>query len=344
LREPHSENKTYRELTHNHPFSHLRASTFKTTVTLSYLPWSKHLSPSLNPFRSIATAAAVWAIVGVPVAAVIAAFRVFVWVIFSLPEMVGIAAVLGAAQGLGLYLIGRPSQPGYGKFRWFGPVSGGILGLLGFPPVFSRINGVVADRLMVAVSLLAAVCGGIAAGFASARVVVVLQGRRSTLGRSVLVGCLLVLPLAALDYHFYWPPTADRLPVSRVSHQAITNFSAGDARGSTWAGCYQYLGQYSRGSGVVGGEGGLLEVGQTNGSLKVFNGSAYPLLGGVDGNGRFRFGAEATTGQDTLRVLWEGKFNDNYLDFTRRMTVLRGINILNTTRLTGTAQRISCNR
>ena len=299
----------------------------------------QRLSSSLNPFRNIATAAAVWAIVGVPVAAVIAAFRVFVWVILALPEMAATAAVLGAAQGLGLYLIGRPSQPGYGKSRWFGPVSGGILGLLGFPPVFSRINGVVADRLMVGVSLLAAVCGGIAAGFASARVVV-LQGRRSTLGRSVLVGCLLVLPLAALDYHFYWPPTADRLPVSRVSHQAITNFSAGDARGSTWAGCYQYLGRYSRGSGVIGGEGGLLEVGETNGSLKVFNGSAYPLPGGVDGNGRFRFGAETTAGQDTLRVLWEGKFKE----FTRRMTVLRGMNILNTTRLTGTAQRISCNR
>jgi len=47
------------------------------------------------------------------------------------------------------------------------------------------------------------------------------------------------------------------------------------------------------------------------------------MLGGVDGNGRFRFGGERTTGQDTLRVLWEGTFYDNSLDFTRRMTVLR---------------------
>jgi hypothetical protein len=30
------------------------------------------------------------------------------------------------------------------------------------------------------------------------------------------------------------------------------------------------------------------------------------LLGGVDGDGRFRFGAEKTAGQDTLWVLWEG--------------------------------------
>lgn len=297
--------------------------------------------PSLASFKSVATATSVWAMVGVPVAAVIAAFRVFVWVIFSLPEMAATAAVLGAVQGFWMYLAARPSEPESGDLRWFGPVSGGILGLLGFPPVFSRINGVVADRLMVAVFLLAAVCGGIAAGFASARVVAVL---RSTLGRSVVVGCLLVVPLAALDYHFYWPPTADRLPVLRVSRQMVTALSAGDARGSTWAGCYQYLGRFSRGSGVTGAEGGLLEVGQTDGSLKVLRGDAYPLLGGVNGNGHFRFGAERTTGQDTLRVLWEGKFNGNSLDFTRRITVLRGMNVLNTTRLTGTAPRISCNR
>ena len=82
---------------------------------------------------------------------------------------------------------------------------------------------------------------------------------------------------------------------------------------------------------------------QTDGSLNV-KGSSYAFLGGVNGNGRFRFGAEITTGEDTLRVLWEGKFNSSSLDFTRRITVLRGTNVLNTTRLTGTAQRISCNR
>jgi hypothetical protein len=180
----------------------------------------RRLSPSLNSFRSIATAAAVWAIVGVPVAAVIAAFRVSIWVITSFPEMAATAAILGAVQGLWLYLAGQPSESEYVYLRWLGSVSGGILGLLGFPPVFSRSN-IVADRLMVAVFLLAAICGGIAAGLASARVVAVsLRGRRSTMGRSVVAGCLLVLPLAALDYQLYWPPTADRLPVPRVSHQA----------------------------------------------------------------------------------------------------------------------------
>jgi hypothetical protein len=256
--------------------------------------------------------------------------------------MAASAVVLGAVQGLWLYLTGQPSEPKYGDHLWVGSVSGGVLGLLGFPPVFSRSN-IVADSGMVAVFLLAAICGGICAGHASARVVdVPLRGHRSFLGRSVVVGCLLVLPLAAVDYHFYWPGTADRLPVPRVSHEVVTNPYAGDARGSVRAGCYQYMGQLSRGSGVVGTEGGLLEVAQTDGALEVLDGGK--LLGGVDGNGRFRFGAERAAGEDTIRVLWEGTFNANSLDFTRRMTVLRGTNVVNTTELTGTAQRISCNQ
>jgi hypothetical protein len=298
-------------------------------------------SPSPALIRSVATTAGTWVIVGVPVAAVIAAFRVFIWVIFSLPDMAVTAAILGAVHGCWLYLAGRPSETKSSEHRWFVPLSGGILGLLGFPPVFSRINGVVADRPLVAVCIVAAVGGGIAAGFAARRFA---AAPRPTLSRAVIVGCLLVLPLAVLDFHFFWPPTVDRLPVARLSTQAVTQVPAGDARGSAWAGCYQYLGQTSRGSGVLGGEGGILQVRQTDGALQVLDGSADPLLGGVDRQGRFRFGAERTTAPDTLRVLWEGKFNETSLDFTRRTTVLRATKILNTTRLAGTAQRISCNR
>jgi len=306
----------------------------------------RRLPASLDVFRSIATGAAVWAMVGVPVAAVISAFRVLVWVMYSLPEMVATAAVLGSVHGLWLYLTGRPWESPYGGLRWFAPVSGGILGLLGFPPVFSRINGIVVDRLSVAIFLFAALVGGIAAGFASAKTVVPLQlrGPRSIAGRCLVFGCFLVLPFSAVDYHFYWPPTVDRLPVPRVSHQAVTNIPAGDARGSMWAGCYQYLGHLSRGSGVVGGEGGLLKVEQADGALKVSDGSAGALLGGINGDGRFRFGAERTApDHDVLRVLWDGKFEGRSLDFTRRTTGLRGENFLNTTRLTGTAERSSCN-
>jgi hypothetical protein len=296
----------------------------------------------LHLFRAITTGAAVWEMVGVPVAAIIAAFRVFVYVIYALPDMAMTAAVLGSVQGLWLYLTGRPNESQDGHLRWFGAVAGGVLGLLGFPPVFSRINQIVADRLLVAVSLLAALCGGIAAGFVLTKVVTAPVRRSgSTLGRAVAAGCLVVLPLTAVDYHLYWEPMVDRLPVPEVSRQAVANLSAGNARGSAWAGCYQYLGQFSHGSGVLGKEGGLLKVAQVDGALKANDGNS--LLGGVDGDGRFRFGAEMVTGQDTLRVLWEGKFDGNSVEFTKRMTVLRGPTILNTTRLTGTAQRMSCN-
>jgi hypothetical protein len=278
--------------------------------------------------------------VAVPVAAIIAASRVFVYVIYAVPEMAVTAAVLGCVQGLWVYLAGRPTESQESNLRWFGAVSGGVLGLLGFPPVFSRINEIIADRLLVSVSIFAAVCGGIAAGSILIRVVAVpLRGRGSILGRAVVVACLLVLPVGAADYHFYWAQMVDRLPVPEVTREALTDLAAGNARGSVWSGCYQYLGQFSRGSGVVGKEGGLLRVAETDGALKASDGNAW--LGGVDGDGRFRFGGEISTGQDTVRVLWEGRFYKNSLSFTKRVTGLRGPTVLNTTRLTGTAQR--CN-
>jgi hypothetical protein len=71
--------------------------------------------------------------------------------------------------------------------------------------------------------------------------------------------------------------------------------------------------------------------------------SGHPLLGGIGSDGRFRAGAERAAGQDTLRVLWEGTFSTNSLTFTRRITAFRGEGAQNTTRLTGTGSRISCN-
>ena len=293
--------------------------------------------------RNIGRSSMVWATVGTPVAAVVAAFRVFVWVVFSLPEMIVTAAVLGAAQGLWMHIAGSADKKESVSRGWFGLVTGGILGILGFPPVFSRIDGIVADRLLVLLALLAAFCGGMAAGWVSAKVMTFSRSR-AALGRAVLVGCVLVPSLAAVDYHFFWAPTFDRLPVPMVSHRDVANFHARDARGTTWAGCYQYLGHLTRGSGVLGGEGGNLEVQQADGALKVSDGDAGLLLGAVGSDRRFRFGVERNAGENTLRVLWEGKFNGADLDFTRRTTVLRGTRIINTTRLIGTAQRVSCHR
>jgi hypothetical protein len=86
----------------------------------------------------------------------------------------------------------------------------------------------------------------------------------------------------------------------------------------------------------------LLKVAQTDGTLKVSDGDTPQLSGKVDSHGQFRFGAERIAGQDTIRVLWEGKLNGKSFDFTRRLTVLHGPNVQNTTQLSGTARQIAC--
>jgi hypothetical protein len=293
---------------------------------------------ALVAFRSIGTAAALWVMVGVPVAAGIAAFCVSPWVIASFPDMAVTATALGAVQGLWFYLAGQRSKSEHDGLLWLGLFSGGFLGVLGFPPVFSRTS-IIAARATVVLFLTAAIVGGVAAGLLSARLLAVpLRGRRLTLGWRVVFGGLIVL--TAIDYYLYWPATADRIAVPDVTRQEITTLSAGNARGSAWAGCYQYQGQLPLGTG---GERGQLKVAQTDGALTVQQwGEAHPFLGGVDRNGRFRFGAEISTGQDSFRVLWQGKFYGNSLEFKRRMTLLNGTNNLGAMQLIGTAQLAPC--
>jgi len=140
--------------------------------------------------RIIAASSVAWVIVGVPVAAIIAASRVFPWVIYSLPEMVVTATAAGAVQGLWLYLALRPSESNRSNLGWLGSLSGGILGILGFPPVFSRINSLVVDQTAAVVFLVAAISGGIVAGVASSRIVARLRRDCSvSLARSAVVGC-----------------------------------------------------------------------------------------------------------------------------------------------------------
>jgi len=293
---------------------------------------------ALLPFRSVATAAAVWVVVGVPIAGVIAALRASLWVIASFLEMAFTATVLGVIQGLWFYLAGPRSKPEGDSLVWLGLFSGGFLGVLGFAPVFSRTS-IIAARPTVAVFLLAAIVGGCAAGLVSARVLArPLRGRSLTLGWGVVIGSLIVL--TAIDYHFYWPSTVERIAAPEVSRKEITNLAPGNAHGSAWAGCYQYQGQLPLGTG---GERGQLRVAQTDGVLKVQQwGEAHPFLGGVDRNGRFRFGAEISSGEDTFRVLWQGKFYGNSFEFKRRTTVVKGANNLGATQLTGTAQLAPC--
>lgn len=79
----------------------------------------------------------------------------------------------------------------------------------------------------------------------------------------VFVGLII---LTAIDYQFFWSATTERIAPPEVSHQEITSFSAGNARGSTWSGCYRYQGRPPLG---IGAEHGELKVVETNGVLHV---------------------------------------------------------------------------
>jgi hypothetical protein len=294
---------------------------------------------TLLAFRSIGTAAALWVVIGVPVAAVIAAFRVFLWVITVVPAMAATASLLGAVHGLWLCLAGKPESD-YNGFLLLGSVSGGVLGVLAFPPVFSATS-IIATRPTAALFLMAAVVGGVAAGVTSAHVLYsTLRVQVSMTSMRVVVGGLILIVLAAIEYRFYWPATTDRIAVSEVSRQDITGLSAGNARGSQWTGCYEFQGKtpldQGRGSG-------FLKVAQTDGVLKVEDGRDS-FQGGVDRDGRFRFGAEIIARTDTLRILWQGKFHGNSFDFDKRLTVVNGVNSLGVNPLTGTARLVPCDQ
>jgi hypothetical protein len=291
-------------------------------------------------FRSIGTAAALWLVIGVPVAAVIAAFRASVWVITVVPAMAATACLLGAVHGLWFYLAGQGPKSNYNGFLLLGSVSGGFLGVLAFPPVFSSTN-IIATRPTAAFFLMAAMVGGIAAGVIAAHVLYLpLQAQVSTTSRRVVVSGLILIVLAAIDYRFCWPATTERIAAPEVSRQDITGLSAGSARGSQWSGCYEFRGKTPLGQG---GAFGLLKVVQTDGLLKVEDGRES-LMGGVDRDGRFRFGAEITEHTDTLRILWNGKFHDSSFDFSKRLTVVNGVNSLGINPLTGTAQLFPCDQ
>jgi hypothetical protein len=295
----------------------------------------------LGSIRGVAMATAVWVLVGVPVAAVISALQLFLFVVLAVPEMAETAFVLGVVHGLWLQLAGRSPESKARDVRLRGVISGGVLGLLAFPPVFSRAYITPVNVSAAVTFVTAAIVGGITAGVASAAVVTVpLRPLGSTLSRNVVFGCLFILPLMAIDYHFYWTGTVDRLPIQEVSQREIASLASGDARGSSWAGCYHFWGHYPLNTG---GENGLLTVAETDGALQVVVGFEHTKLAGrVDSDGSFRFGGESTVAQDTLLNLWEGTFHNNSLTFMRRSTLLSNGRVVNTMKTTGAAQRTAC--
>lgn len=286
-------------------------------------------------------AVAVWASAGVSIAAAVSAFGLSFYVLLAVPRMAEVAAVLGLIHGVWLHITATPNS----RQPWFGAISGAILGVFEFPAVLSQSELMLERGAAVALFVTAAVFAGVVSGAVSAAFV---RAPRELAPRSVplklAIGCLIVASLLFINQRLYWKATVDRLPVPQVSRGSLAELNAGNAHGSAWTGCYWYSGHTRLDQG---GENGLLKVTQNDGNLHVFTHvSQYrmEMAGGVDQNGRFRFGGEAKIGSDTLRYLWQGKFDGNSIDYVRRSTLLNGSAAPISDRLTGSADRTDCSK
>jgi hypothetical protein len=301
----------------------------------------KRQSTWLISCRKILTAATIWVFLAVPVAAAISAIRLSLMFVFVLKEMSATAAILGATHGLWVVLASESSRyaasslpgPTQSGFRWFGAISGGVLGLLGFLPVYSSTS-VNVDYPTIMLLVAAAICGGGVAGVVFCSISLARLPSPPVIEQSLIVGSLLVLAIAAIEYAVYWNPTVDRLPLLKVE---VANLSAGDAKGTDWSDCYEYFGIFSDGGGA---EGGPLVVKQKDGRLEISGRGESPARGGISQEGRFRAGGETSNSGMTFRTLWEGRFGSGFV-FTKRTTTLGG-RWPDITTVRGVARRSSC--
>jgi hypothetical protein len=293
---------------------------------------------------SVLGGALIWCTVGIGVATLISALVIFVWAIYVFAVAWRAAALLGSIQGLWLFAERARWKNSREQVR-FGLVSGAALGLLGFVPSYVQIEMLPPHRWWgVGVFAAAAFFGGMAAGGVTA---VAIGSRPEPQGstraaRRLVVGVLLMLGGAALEYSLYWPSLIRKLPILRLDESSVVNLPPGNARGSQWSGCFQYLGETFWASGGVGKEGGMLTVRQDGGALQItMAGSSSSLAGGVDADGRFWTGAQRPVPPDgLLRTLLRGRFQGtDRFEYSLRLSYLKGLTFVNTTRVDGTASR-----
>jgi hypothetical protein len=288
--------------------------------------------------------AAIWCSVGLGVAALISALAIFVWAIYVFSVAWRSAAILGAIHGIWLYFE-REHWSSVEQHVRFGMLTGALLGLLAFAPSYIQ-TGILPSRgwLDIAIYIAAAVLGGLTAGGVNARTFPVTSRPQITSrrGRRILFACLLFLGGGALEYSCYWPSLLRKLPIASLNESSVSNLPAGDAQGTGWSGCFQYLGEYFWSSGVVGGEGGVAYVQQKDGALDISLGGSRPhLIGGAAADGRFWAGAQAPVSQgEVVRTLLKGRFVDkDHLEYSLRRTYLKNGSFGNTTRVDGTGSR-----
>jgi hypothetical protein len=295
----------------------------------------------LAVIRNVLTASATWAVIGVPVAALLSLEGLVLLLTGRFGRGVIVGLVLGAVQGLWLTVGGRVVEVEDSRSDWPGAGSGAVLGLLGFPAVFSRLNGIDFDYRQLAWLAIAVVCGGMVAGVLSHRVIAAYgPWDPPTRGRSAAVAAVLVLALGVADYRLYWSGFVEKLPVPAVSHKEVASIAAGNAHGSQWTGCYEYTAANHSNT-----NSGRLMVQQADGELQVRDsGDLTELRGRVEADGRFRVASEREfhdgNGSAT-RVLLEGRFSGDSAIFTKRLSMATPQMTLSR-RLSGTARRATC--
>lgn len=295
----------------------------------------------LTVVRNVLTASAIWALIGVPVAALLSLQGLVLLLTGRFGRGLVVGLVLGAVHGFWLTVGGRVVEVEDSGSNWPGAVSGALLGLLGFPAVFSKMTGLAFDYQQLAWLAIAVVCGGMVAGVISLRVISAYgPWDPPTRGRSAAVAGVLVLALGVADYCLYWSGFVEKLPAPAVSHKAVISIVAGNAHGSQWSGCYEYTAaNYSTTNS------GRLLVQQTHGELQVSDSGEEPALRGrVEADGRFRVASEREfhggNGSAT-RVLLEGRFSGDSAIFTKRWSMATPQRTV-TWRLNGTAHRSQC--
>ena len=296
--------------------------------------------------RDVVTTAVVWVVVGVPVAALLSLIGIFLLFAGREPAMLITGAVLGVVHGLWLTIGGRVPSANTSESSWPGALSGALLGLLGFPAVYSHSESAT-DIRVVALYVAAALAGGMVAGVVSLRAIAAYRPSRArTPVRSIVTGCVLLSALTLADYQLYWTRTVEKLPALPLSHAAVTGIAPGNMRGSQWSGCYHYEEHEVPSPIPTYGNTGLLVIAQNDGILTGGDFGAQTLRGAVDRDGHFRLGGDLppriANSAGGMRILWKGRLSGDTVIFTRRTTFVGARSMTFSRKSRGTAQRIRC--
>jgi hypothetical protein len=258
-----------------------------------------------------------WAITAVAVATLVCFLAFYFYALFFIRFMIVPALALGLFHSVWVYLE-RKHFADASDASFFGTVSGGFAGLLGFPPAFANVTDVIFGWSGIAVLIAASVIGGAIAGRTWVGFVHNPTAAARRPQKRFARGALLLVTMFVLEIAVYGPVLRLKLPVWIVLKRDVIGLRAGNARGSSWSGEFQYSSTSSHGSGIQGTSGGIMTIVHDNGHIAIANVASKDLEGGIDSNGRFWAGSE--TGR--LRTRLDGKFSDaDHFSFTVRRSV-----------------------